>query len=165
MRPYLSATVRPNVAFSGQGNSIVTNTRTIALLAALAPAVLGLAACATPYAAPRSATPVAVTPETQGEIAKYLRIVKSTRPGAFAVSADGRNSYFTYCEEIACAASNYSQPALRGCQSFSGAPCVILYVRNEPRAAIGRTETASTGGRHGSEELRELDFDFNDRRS
>ncbi len=143
----------------------MTNTRTIALLAALAPTVLGLAACATPHAAPRSATPIAVTPETQGEIAKYLRIVKSTRPGAFAVSADGRNSYFTYCDEIACAVSNYSQPALRGCQSFSGAPCVVLYVRNEPRAAIGRTETASTGGRHGSEELRELDFDFNEKRS
>ena len=143
------------------------HTRTIAvtLLAALAPAVLGLAACATPYAAPRSATPIAVTPETQGEIAKYLRIVKSTRPGAFAVSADGRNSYFTYCEEIACAASNYSQPALRGCQSFSGAPCVILYVRNEPRMAIGRTETAAADGRHGSEEQRELDFDFNDKRN
>ena len=162
MRPYLCATVRPNVAFSGQGNSIVTNTRTIAALLVAASA---LAACATPYAAPRSTTPVSVTPETQGEIAKYLRIVKSTRPGAFAVSADGRNSYFTYCEEIACAASNYSQPALRGCQSFSGAPCVILYVRNEPRLAVGRTETADSGGRHGSEEQRELDFDFSDKRN
>ena len=141
------------------------HTRTIALFAALAPAVLGLAACAAPYAAAPSNTPIAITPETSSEIAKYLRIVKSTRPGAFAVSADGRNSYFTYCDEIACAVSNYSQPALRGCQSFSGAPCVILYVRNEPRVATGRTETASTGGRHGSEEQRELDFDFNDKRS
>lgn len=132
----------------------------------LAPALLalGLAACAAPYAAPQSASSIAVTPETNAEIAKYLRIVKSTRPGAFAVSPDGRNSFFTYCEEIACAVSNYSQPALRGCQSFSGAPCVILYVRNEPRAAIGRTETAAVGGRHGSEEQRELDFEFNDNR-
>ena len=146
---------------SRQGNSIVIHTRTIATFFA----ALALTACAAPYAAPPSGNPIAITPETSGEIAKYLRIVKSTRPGAFAVSADGRNSYFTYCEEIACAVSNYSQPALRGCQSFSGAPCVILYVRNEPRVAIGRTETASTGGRHGSEELRELDFDFNDRRS
>jgi hypothetical protein len=143
----------------------VIHTRTIALLAALAPAVLGLAACAAPYAAAPSATSIAVTPETNAEISKYLRIVKSTRPGAFAVSPDGRNSYFTYCEEISCATSNYSQPALRGCQSFSGAPCVILYVRNEPRVAIGRTETAAAGGRHGSEEQRELDFDFNDKRN
>ena len=145
----------------------MTHTRTItaAFLAALAPIVLGLGACASPYAAPPSAAPIAVTPETNAEIAKYLRIVKVTRPGAFAVSPDGRNSYFTYCEEISCAASSYTAPALRGCQSFSGAPCTILYVRNEPRLAFTRTETAGTGGRHGSEEQRELDFDFNDKRN
>jgi hypothetical protein len=133
----------------------------------IAAAVLAvsLAACAAPHAAAPSATPIAVTPETSAEIAKYLRVVRSTRPGAFAVSPDGRNSFFTYCEEISCAVSNYSAPALRGCQSFSGAPCVILFVRNEPRAAFTRTENAGTGGRHGSEEQRELDFDVNDRRS
>ena len=162
MRPYLSATVRPNVAFSRQGNSIVTFTRTIAaaLIAALA-----LSACAAPYAAPASKTSIAITPETNAEVSKYLRIVKATRPGAFAVSPDGRNSYFTYCEEISCAAPSYTQPALRGCQGFSGAPCTILYVRNEPRLAFTRTETASSGGRHGSEEQRELDFEFDNRRN
>lgn len=126
---------------------------------------LALGACVASNAAPPSTTPIAITPETNAEISKYLRVVKATRPGAFAVSPDGRNSFFTYCEEISCATSNYSQPALRGCQSYSGAPCVILYVRNEPRAAFTRTETAGTGGRHGSEEQRELDFDVNDRRS
>jgi hypothetical protein len=140
----------------------VIHTRTIAtaLFAALA-----LTACAAPYAAPPSGTPIAVTPETNAEISKYLRIVKATRPGAFAVSPDGRNSFFTYCEEISCAAPSYTAPALRGCQSFSGAPCTVLYVRNEPRLAFTRTETAGTGGRHGSEEQRELDFDFNDKRN
>jgi hypothetical protein len=139
---------------------IVTRIRTIAaaLLVAIA-----LNACAAPNAAPT--TPIAITPETNSEVSKYLRIVKATRPGAFAVSPDGRNSYFTYCDEITCATSNYSQPALRGCQSFSGAPCVILFVRNEPRIGFTRTQNAGTGGRHGSEEQRELDFDFNDRRS
>ena len=148
MRPYLSATVRPSVAFSRQGNSIVTFTRTIAaaLIAALA-----LSACAAPYAAPASKTPIAITPETNAEIAKYLRIVKSTRPGAFAVSADGRDSFFTYCEEISCAAPSYTQPALRGCQSYSGAPCTILFTRNQPRLGFTRTEATGTGGRHGSE--------------
>jgi hypothetical protein len=139
----------------------VTHTRTIAiaLLAALA-----LGACA-PTAAPPSRTPVAITPETNAEIAKYLRIVKSTRPGAFAVSQDGRDSFFTYCEEISCAAPSYTQPALRGCQSYSGAPCIVLFSRNQPRVAFTRTENAGSGGRHGSEEQRELDFDFNDKRN
>ena len=138
----------------------MTHARTIAaaLLAALA-----LGACAAPYAAPPATQSIATTPETNAEVAKYLRIVKATRPGAFAVSPDGRNSYFTYCEEVACAVTNYSQPALRGCQSLTGAPCVILYVRNEPRLPFSRTQTAGTGGRHGSEELRELDFEFNGR--
>jgi hypothetical protein len=140
----------------------VSHIRTIAasLFAALA-----LAACAAPNAAPRSATPIAITPETNSEVSKYLRLVRSTRPGAFAVSPDGRNSYFTYCDNIPCAVTNYSQPALRGCQSLAGTPCVILYVRNEPRIAFTRTENAGTGGRHGSEKQRELDFDFNDKRS
>jgi hypothetical protein len=139
----------------------VTHTRTIAvtLLAALA-----LAACA-PSAPPPSRTPVAITPETNAEIAKYLRIVKSTRPGAFAVSQDGRDSFFTYCEEISCAAPSYTQPALRGCQSISGTPCIVLFSRNEPRVTFARTENAGIGGRHGSEEQRELDFDFNDKRN
>jgi hypothetical protein len=139
----------------------VTHTRTIAVILF---AALAVAACA-PTAAPPPRTPVAITPETNAEIAKYLRIVKSTRPGAFAVSQDGRDSYFTYCEEISCAAPSYTQPALRGCQSYSGAPCIVLFSRNEPRVAFTRTENAGTGGRHGSEEQRELDFDFNDKRN
>lgn len=140
----------------------MTHARTIAVFLIAAGA---LAACAAPNAAPPSRTPIAITPETNAEIAKYLRIVKATRPGAFAVSPDGRDSFFTYCEEISCAAPSYAQPALRGCQSFSGSPCQILYVRNEPRLAFTRTENAGSGGRHGSEEQRELDFDFNDRRN
>ena len=140
----------------------MTRIRTIAasLLAAIA-----LNACAAPNAAPPSKALIAITPETNSEITKYLRIVKGTRPGAFAVSPDGRSSYFTYCDDIACATPSYTQPALRGCQSFSGAPCVILFVRNEPRIGFTRTQDAGTGGRHGSEEQRERDFDFNDRRS
>lgn len=140
----------------------MSHTRTISLIAT---AALALAACAAPTAAPRPTSPIAITPETGSEVAKYLRLVRSTLPGAFAVSPDGRNSYFTYCDEITCAVTNYSQPALRGCQSLAGTPCVIIYVRNEQRGAITRTETAGTGGRHGSEEQRQLDFDFHDRRA
>jgi hypothetical protein len=142
----------------------VIHTRTIAAVL-LAATALALAACAAPNAAPPPRTPLALTPETNAEVAKYLRIVRATRPGAFAVSPDGRNSFFTYCEEVSCAAPSYAQPALRGCQSLAGTPCVILFVRNEPRSAFSRTENAGTGGRHGSEKQRELDFDFDRKRS
>jgi hypothetical protein len=125
---------------------------------------LTLAACATSTQAPSGNTaPIPLSPATQGELTQYLARVKVTRPGAFAVSPDGRNSFYTYCEDIACATSSYSAPALRGCQSFSGTPCLVLYVRNEQRLAFTRSEDASAGGRHGSEEQRELDFDVHDR--
>lgn len=133
---------------------------------AAAAIALGLAApvlggCATPYAAPPPAEPIAITPQTSAALETYLRTVRVTRPGAFAVSPDGRNSFYTYCGNITCAVTNYPFLALRGCHSLSGTPCVVLYVRDEPRLAFTRTQDATAGGRHGSERQRELDFDVN----
>ncbi|HEV8390175.1 MAG TPA: hypothetical protein VGQ35_10045 [Dongiaceae bacterium] len=137
----------------------------IAAFVAFALAAPVMAGCAATAQTPPSGTPIAISPQTQGEIATYLRVVKVTRPGAFAVSQDGRNSFYTYCDEVACVTSNYSIPALRGCQSLSGAPCVILYVRNEQRRAFTRDENAAPGGLHKSEEQRELDFENRNSRS
>lgn len=120
---------------------------------------LGLGACAAPASAPLPPEPLAISPQTNAQLTAYLRAVKVTRPGAFAVSPDGRNSFYTYCEDTICAVSSYSAPALRGCQSLAGTPCVILYVRNQPRLAYTRSEDAAPGGRHGSERQRELEFD------
>ena len=122
-----------------------------------------VAGCATTAQTPPSDTPIAVSPATEGAITSYLRTVRVTRPGAFAVSPDGRNSYFTYCDDTVCAVSNYSIPALRGCQSLAGTPCAILYVRHEQRRPFTRNEDAAPGGQHKSEEQRELDFDNNGR--
>ena len=138
----------------------MTRSRLIAALAL----VLMLAGCAARAPqVPPSGAPIALTPATQGELASYLAKVKVTRPGAFAVSPDGRDSYYTWCDDTACATSNYSFPALRGCQAFSGAPCVVLYVRHEQRLTYTRAENAAPGGQHGSEQQRQLDFDINDR--
>ena len=120
---------------------------------------LTLGALISPAQAQSSDT-IALSPATQGQLTAYLGKVKVTRPGAFAVSPDGRNSYYTWCDDIACATSNYSIPAQRGCQSLAGTPCVVLYVRNEPRRAFTRAEDAAPGGQHGSQEQRRLDFDF-----
>ncbi|WP_119303745.1 hypothetical protein [Dongia deserti] len=130
----------------------------------LAPALIAtsIAGCASPYAAPPPPEPLAITPQTSAALSTYLRAVKVTRPGAFAVSPDGRNSFYTYCGQIRCAVSNYSMPALRGCHNLSGTPCVLLYVRDEPRLAFTRIEN-DLPGRHGSERQREVDFDLHDR--
>lgn len=124
---------------------------------------LAVSGCASPYAAPAPAAPIAITPQTDAALGTYLRTVKVTRPGAFAVSPDGLNSFYTYCGNIRCAVTNYGFLALRGCHGLSGTPCVLLYVRDEPRLAIVRGENAASGGRHGSERQRELDFDLNGR--
>lgn len=124
---------------------------------------LGLAAamvhgCAGPSAAPPPDGPIAITQQTDAALTIYLRKVRVTRPGAFAVSPDGRNSFHTWCDDTVCAVSNYSIPALRGCQSLSGTSCLILYVRNEARLPF--TQSGSDApGRHGSEQQRRIEID------
>lgn len=146
-----------------KGHSIVTQYSRIFAAASLAIALAApiVGGCAASAQTPPTGTTIAISPATQGEVTKYLRAVKVTRPGAFAVSPDGRNSFYTYCDDTACAVSNYSIPALRGCQSLAGTPCVILYVRHEQRLNYTRAEDAAPGGQHGSQEQRELDFDNN----
>lgn len=119
-----------------------------------------LSACATPSAPPSG--PITISPQTESALSAYLRKVKVTRPGAFAVSPDGLNSFYTWCDDTACAVANYSAPALRGCQSLSGTPCIVLYVRHEPRLQYSRSETAAPG-RHGSEEQQRIDYDVHGR--
>ncbi|HJT12759.1 MAG TPA: hypothetical protein VJ790_09075 [Dongiaceae bacterium] len=124
--------------------------------------VLALSACAGPAVAPSPTGQIAISPQTEGALSAYLRRVKVTRPGAFAVSPDGANSFYTWCGDTACATANYSIPALRGCQSLAGTPCVILYVRHEPRLQYTRSAPAAAG-RHGSEEQRRIDYDVRGR--
>ena len=124
--------------------------------------VLALSACAGPAVAPSPTGQITISPQTEGALSASLRKVKVTRPGAFAVSPDGLNSFYTWCGDTACAIANYSIPALRGCQSLAGTPCAILYVRHEPRLQYTRSETAAPG-RHGSEEQRRIDYDVRGR--
>ena len=127
-----------------------------------AAAALGLAACATEPQLPPSGTPIALSPATQGELTAYLQRVKVTRPGAFAVSPDGRNSFYTWCDDTACMTSNYSHPALRGCQALAGTECLILYVRNQPRLVSTRADNAAPGGQHGSQQQQRIEWDNRD---
>lgn len=123
--------------------------------------LFALSACASePKTLPSG--PVAISPQTEGELSAYLRKVKVTRPGAFAVSPDGLNSFYTWCDDTVCGTTSYTMPALRGCQGLAGQPCVILYVRHEPRLVYSRSDSAGQG-RHGSEEQRRIDYDVHGR--
>jgi hypothetical protein len=126
---------------------------------------LSLVACAAPAETVTNGAAIALSPATQGELAAYLAKVKVTRPGAFAVSPDGRSSFYTWCDDTICRISNYSIPALNRCQSLAGAPCVVLYVRNQPRVNFTRAQEAAPGGQHGSQQQEEFNFDVGNRRS
>lgn len=133
---------------------------TFAKLAAIG-LVLVLSACVTAPKPGPNGTPIALSPASSGQLDAYLRKVKVTRPGAFAVSPDGRDTFYTWCDDINCSTTDYAGKALRRCQSFSGAPCVLLYVRNQPRILTTRAADAAPGGQHGSEEQQPIDFNFN----
>jgi hypothetical protein len=144
---------------SSAGEIAVTHASKIA--AALI--ALGLAACAAEPQVPPSGAPIALSPATEGEVAAYLGKVRAVRPGAFAVSPDGRNSFYTWCDDTACAASNYSLIARRGCQQLAGADCLVLYVRNQPRLTSTRATDAAAGGQHGSQKQQRIEWDNRDR--
>ena len=124
--------------------------------------LLALPACAGPAVAPSPTGPIAIAPQTEAALSAYLRKVKVTRPGAFAVSPDGLNSFYSWCDDTICGITNYSGPALRGCQDLAGTPCTVLYVRHEPRLQYRRSDTTAAG-RHGSEEQRRIDYDVHGR--
>ena len=125
---------------------------------------IALAASAAPAQSQSTGGPIAISPATHGEITAYLAKVKSTRPGAFAVSPDGRTSYYTWCDNTVCRISTYSIPALNKCQSLAGTKCVLLYVRRDQRADYTVDPKAAPGGQHGSQQQEEFNFDVHDHR-
>jgi hypothetical protein len=144
-----------------KGHAIVVHhIKTAACILALA-----LAACAAPAQSQSTGGSIAVSPATQGEITAYLAKVKSTRPGALAVSPDGRSSYYTWCDDTVCRISTYSIPALNKCQSLAGTKCILLYVRRDKRAEYTVDPAAAPGGQHGSQQQEEFNFDVHDRRA
>jgi hypothetical protein len=129
----------------------------------LAVAGFFLAGCASGEPPATYATPLEISPGTQGALDAYLRSVKVTRPGAFAVSEDGRDSYYVWCEEFSCDAVSYATPAIQLCRSISGKPCLALFVRNQPRVAFTRALDGDGTGRHGSRKMRPIElFNAND---
>lgn len=71
-----------------------------------------------------------ISPTTQENYQEYLSKLKATGSGAFAVSADGRNSYYVYCTNNgSCGAVT---EALEGCRATTSLECQILAKGDEP---------------------------------
>ncbi len=118
---------------------------------ALVTVIVGFAsACAQTRPAPAAAdTPLELTQATHAELQRYLGLVSSTRGGAFAVSPDGMNSYYVFCPEITCSPNLYGGIAKTQCYSITGAECLLLFVRDEPRRAFTVAEKGGLAGYHG----------------
>jgi len=71
--------------------------------------------------------------EIWGGYQAYLRnIAHGNRPGAFAITKDGHNAFYSWCEETRCVAGpSYSQTAKDSCEREYNQDCVVFAVRDE----------------------------------
>jgi hypothetical protein len=74
---------------------------------------------------------VTIDKETWAFYQEYLKDISPNRPGAFAVSADGKGAHYSYCEELQCiAGTHYRSSALKGCNRHNQG-CFIFAFRDD----------------------------------
>ncbi|MDY0871457.1 hypothetical protein [Dongia rigui] len=94
----------------------------------LLPLLLLLVACTS---TPKHVGKITLTNQTWGSYQQYAEAIKPNRPGAFAVSVDGRNSYYIWCRELQCMGGpTYKRDALIACERY-GTDCVIFAFRGD----------------------------------
>jgi hypothetical protein len=81
-----------------------------------------------------------------GSYQQYLRAISNgIKPGAFAITKDGRSAFYSWCQDIRCMpGSTYGQDALGSCERTHGSQCVLFAVRDQirvPYQVIARHET------------------------
>lgn len=83
-----------------------------------------LAACA---AAAPTGESIGITATTNAHLKQYLQTMGAGNYGAFAVSADGRYSYYTYCTNGGgCERMPLNFDALADCKKLAGSDCILL---------------------------------------
>jgi hypothetical protein len=82
-----------------------------------------------------SAETYRISNEVWGWYQQYLRnIGDGRRPGAFVISKDGENAWYTWCEDTQCIGGlTYSQESLNRCEREYGTDCVVFAVRDDIR--------------------------------
>jgi hypothetical protein len=133
-----------------QKTRLLTKLHRTATTAAIAGTVAIVTACAQTRPAPAAGQdPLVISQSTNNALQKYLGLIYPNQRGAFAVSADGANSYTFYCPEIACTPSIFGSIAVRQCESLSGQACYLFFVAQDPRMAYTVASTKGVTGRHG----------------
>lgn len=102
------------------------NTRILGCIALLL-ASLAITACASGGTKGGTRT---ITNEAWGHYQSYLADIGPTNPGAFAVSEDGRYSFYVYCRDVRCASgTTYKHDAMRRCRDLSKQECYVFAFR------------------------------------
>ncbi len=80
-----------------------------------------------------SAETYRISNEVWGWYQKYLgNIGNGKRPGAFVISKDGENAYYTWCPDTRCMGGlTYSQESLNRCEQEYDTDCVVFAVRDD----------------------------------
>lgn len=112
-------------------------------VAAVAPAVPVIEA-----AAPTPQPAMRVDGAVWGSYQEYLKRIGSTRPGAFAVTKDGEEAYYVWCEQTRCAdGGTYGGDALQHCEAEYGKDCTIFALGDRIQVAyeiVGRMAAPAT---------------------
>ena len=138
--------------------TFLTKLRRHGTLAALAGVTMLASACVQTRPAPAAGQdPFVISQSTNASLRDYLGKIYPNLRGAFAVSADGANSYYVFCPDILCSPGNFSGIAQSQCRSLSGQDCYLFYVHNEPRMAFTVADQKTPPGRHGFRRGRPLD--------
>ena len=83
--------------------------------------------------------------EVRAHFQKYLDdIGHGQRPGAYAITTDGRGVFYFWCEEIRCMAGKaYSTDAKDHCEAEYGTDCVVFAIRDEIKVQYEIRRTTS----------------------
>jgi hypothetical protein len=73
-----------------------------------------------------------IDPGVWSHYQEYLRTIGHTKSGAFAMTADGQGSFYTYCPGH-CVATSYGPVAKRKCEESYDTECVVFAVRDDIR--------------------------------
>jgi hypothetical protein len=84
-----------------------------------------LVALPTACAAPEGPA-IVLSPRVSAYFQEYMSRMHGIEHGAFAVSEDGKHSFYTYCYEGNCENAQLNFVALNGCRNLAKADCVVL---------------------------------------
>ena len=105
-----------------------------------------LAGCATtPGGQQGSPATLKISENVWSSYQRYLGLIGSTHPGAFAVGVGGNSSYTVWCRDVICAGGpTYKQEALSRCESSNDEDCVIFAFGSEILVAYEVVESPDT---------------------